>query len=266
MRDFPSNQQILRIFEARPVRQFRLRELVEALGLRSSQARQLRSALKALSRARQIVCLKKSRFALARQSHSSGASGSRNESGGPLASPEPRRNVVTGRMIGHRDGYGFVAPDQPLDKAGQDIFIPPGAMKDALHGDRVEVQVFRSRLPSRGGRAKIEGAVLRVIDRAQKTVVGEFHYGSRYNYVIPFDQHLLREIAITQGEEWPESQRREGGRNRQFSGVRARSETLAPPAAPSLEGVIVDVEITHFPSRAAPPRGRVIEILGRRDE
>ena len=59
MREFPSPQEILKVFQREPGRTFRLRELVVELGLRSSQARDLKNALKILSRNRRIVYLKK---------------------------------------------------------------------------------------------------------------------------------------------------------------------------------------------------------------
>jgi ribonuclease R len=263
MREFPSKQEILKVFEARPQREFRLRELVEALGLRSSQARQLKSALKELSKRREILYLKKSHFTLARRGNSSGGLNGNNQTRGRFAAREPAKNVVIGRMIGHREGYGFVVPDRPSGESGQDVFIPPGAMKDAMHGDRVEVQVFRARSRGREEEAKLEGAVLRVIDHAQKTVVGEFHCGSPHNYVVPFDRHISGEIVIARGHEWPESRRQGMARNRQFTGERGGDPVLA---ARDPDGMIVDVEITHFPSRLSAARGRVIEVLGRRDD
>ena len=48
-----------------------------------------------------------------------------------------------------------------------------------------------------------KAALSRVIDRAQKTVVGQFHCGQRYNYVKAFDQRIPFEIVIPRGEEWP---------------------------------------------------------------
>ena len=66
MREFPSPQEILKVFQREPGRTFRLRELVVELGLRSSQARDLKNALKVLSRNRRIVYLKKNHFALVR--------------------------------------------------------------------------------------------------------------------------------------------------------------------------------------------------------
>ena len=66
MREFPSSREILKVFEREPGKTFRLRELVVELGLRSSQARELKTALKDLSRHRRIVYLKKNHFALVR--------------------------------------------------------------------------------------------------------------------------------------------------------------------------------------------------------
>ena len=65
MREFPTPQEILKVFEREPGKTFRLRELVVELGLRSSQARDLKNVLKVLSRNRRVVYLKKNHFALA---------------------------------------------------------------------------------------------------------------------------------------------------------------------------------------------------------
>jgi sugar diacid utilization regulator len=59
MRGFPSQQEVLKLFECDPQRTFRLRELVFELGLRSSQARELKSVLKDLSRSKKPVYLNK---------------------------------------------------------------------------------------------------------------------------------------------------------------------------------------------------------------
>lgn len=64
MREFPSHSEILKLFEENPHQTFRLREIVLKLGLRSSEARELKSALKDLAKRRKIAYLKKSHFAL----------------------------------------------------------------------------------------------------------------------------------------------------------------------------------------------------------
>jgi ribonuclease R len=266
MREFPTSFEILKVFERQPAKAFRLRELVVELGLRSSQARELKGVLRELARHRKIVYLKKGHFALVSgDRHAAAESRPRVL---PNATEPARtsefRKLVSGRLIGHRDGYGFVVPDERLGEGGQDIFIPATGMSSAMHGDRVDVHVLP---PQADGR--IEGRVVRVRERAQKTVVGEFHCGPRYNYVLPFDHRIPFEIVIPRGQEWPAEG--EPVRDRQFGGEsegrRARSAAAMPErSARELENLIVDVEITTFPAPGALPRGRVVEVLGRRDE
>ncbi len=176
--------------------------------------------------------------------------------------------MVSGRLIGHRDGYGFVVPDAPVAENDQDIFIPPDGMSSAMHGDRVEVRVVRS-TRGRGPEStvRLEGRILRVTDRAQRTVVGEFRCGGRYNYVIPYDHRIPMEIIIPRGQEWPQEGQDAGSRNRQFGGE-SEGKRARPATPRELDGMIVDVEITHYadPARLTNPRGRITEILGGRDE
>jgi ribonuclease R len=153
----------------------------------------------------------------------------------------------------------------------QDVFIPPDAMSSAMHGDRVEVRVVRStrgHAPQDLGR--LEGRILRVTERAQKTVVGEFRYGGRHNSVIPYDHRIPMEIIIPHGQEWPEEASEAGSRDRQFGGESGgkRGQPTAQRNARELDGMIVDVEILQYadPVRLTNPRGRIREILGRRDE
>ncbi|MFB3921368.1 MAG: ribonuclease R family protein [Terriglobia bacterium] len=262
MREFPSPSEILRLFEENPHKAFRLREIVVALGLRSSQARELKAVLKELARRRRIAYLKKSHFALMPADHRPIVPSREHRRAQPPASAE-RRGLISGRLIGHRDGYGFVVPDQRAGELGQDIFIPAGGMGSALHGDRVEVHVVRSKADGR-----MEGRVVTVRERAQKTVVGEFHCGPRYNYVMPHDHRIPFEIVIPRGAEWPVET---AARDRQFGGEsEGKSAKLMRAgtrrSAQDLEGLIVDVEITNFPAPAQLPKGRVVEILGKRDE
>ena len=284
MREFPSPQEILKVFEREPGKTFRLRELVVELGLRSSQARDLKNALKGLARQKRIVYLKKNHFARVGggQDHGGALRGANSETRGPSAGLCPRRptGTFTGRLIGHRDGYGFVVPDAPLAGSDQDIYISSDGMGSAMNGDRVEVQVVRA---SPGGR--VEGRILRVTDRAQKTVVGQFHCGQRYNYVLPFDHRLPFEIVIPRGEEWPGGEKLAlpRSRDRQFGGeaekqvrspeseVRILNSEFRSPgsevrSARDLDGLVVDVELTSYPRPGALPRGRIVEILGRRED
>ena len=294
MREALAQDDVLEVFRKHPEKAFRVHELVHELGLRSSQARDLKRVLRELGKARKIKESKKSHFALVLPLHARSEVHRKpwrgtDETGGPKGTgPSPpgkpapvaaalkplRSNIVTGRLVGHRDGYGFVVPDQPLEETDQDIFIPPGAMGPALHADRVEVQVVRSRPDwrSRFSRqakpsTRVEGRILRVVEHAQETVVGEFRTGSPSNFVIPFDQRIPHEILIPPGHEWPPA---EQARHRQYGGesegTPSRERAQHKASVRDLAGMIVDVELSEFPRPGAPPRGRVIEILGRRDE
>jgi ribonuclease R len=294
MPETPSHHEVLEIFRKHPQRTFRIGELVHELGLRSSQARKLKQVLRELSKGYKISESKKSHFTLSsqrrpgketdRRARGKGSQGKSRGNAGQWhprerlavpAAPKPAQsNLVTGRLVGHRDGYGFVVPDRPLEGTDQDIFIPPGATGYALHGDRVEVQVVRSRPDWRTRfshaakpSTRVEGRILKVVEHAQKTAVGEFHTGTRSNYVVPFDRRIPHEILIPHGQEWPPAER---ARHRQFGGEsggkRGRSRTKHKAENRDLSGMIVDVELTEFPRPGVQPHGRVIEILGRRNE
>ncbi len=99
MREFPLPQEILKVFQRQPGKTFRLRELVVELGLRSSQARDLKNALKVLSRLHRVVYLKKNHFALA----SKVAQGSLSSSAAPPPDQDHRRfTPFIGQFEDHR--------------------------------------------------------------------------------------------------------------------------------------------------------------------
>jgi ribonuclease R len=243
-----------------------LRELAVALDLPPRSRQELKKALKRLLRDGAIV-ERHGRYSLvgSRAVAASGAGKSsdtrRSRSPAARAShPSPRERehpaqahaVVTGRLVAHRDGYGFVVPDRPVAGVDGDLFIPPPAMGDAMHGDRVEARVTR-RAPD--GRA--EGSILRVLSRAHPTIVGEFRYGPRGNYVIPFDTRIRQEILIPPGAELTEALRRRFGWKPGEPPPRLR--------LPELENKVVNVELTRYPRGGVPAAGRVVEILGDRD-
>ncbi|MDE3169292.1 MAG: hypothetical protein KGL75_04040, partial [Acidobacteriota bacterium] len=56
----------------------------------------------------------------------------RQPGGVPVRDP----NVVSGRIVAHRDGYGFVVADAPIPGIDGDLFIGRDGLEDAMHGDR----------------------------------------------------------------------------------------------------------------------------------
>jgi ribonuclease R len=162
------------------------------------------------------------------------------------------REFAVGRLQMHRDGYGFLISDHPVEGVAGDIFIPPESAEKAMHGDRVVVRI--ARIESDG---RADGEIVKILKRAHPTVVGEFRIGRRGQYVVPQDERIHQWVEIPDGLEFPppgESVDRIGVTAPQVSSVE------------DLVGMIVNVELLEFPEKGSSPVGRVIEILGNPDD
>jgi len=274
---------ILKKIQRQPKQTAGYKQLVRELGLHGEERRDLHERLQKLIASGKLVAVDSDRYAI------------------PQAAAG--QNLIVGRLSMHRDGFGFVIPDLSSASANLksrisgDIFIPPPAVNSAMHGDRVLVEVTNIR---DGGRA--EGRILRTVDRAHPTVVGIFHYGSRHNYVTPLDQKISQEIVIPHGMEYPEDPSLVVGRSALAKArgadvvAKATGEDAARSTRPSrttndqrptaasskhrvlgeevarrsdwsdLKNVVVDVEVTDWPTATQNARGRVVEILGYEDD
>ncbi|HEY1803253.1 MAG TPA: VacB/RNase II family 3'-5' exoribonuclease [Terracidiphilus sp.] len=197
-----------------------------------------------------------------------------------------RENLIAGRLDLHRDGYGFVRPNRKaaesaISAVAQDIFIPPNEINAAMQGDQVLVELDP---PKADGRR--QGRIVRILERRNPTIVGTFRIaradrGSVYvpgvptdrsssvewkNVVIPFDDRMTQPIVIPPGAEIPPAAG--SATLHRVLGSEAQSSPKPESAerADDLEGIVVDVEITSWPTPTRPPIGRVIEVLGSPDE
>jgi len=251
-----SDSSILKKIEHQPKRSAGFKQLVRELGIHGSDARaELTDRLERLVSSGQLHQVDSDRYAL------------------PQAATG--KNMVVGRLSMHRDGFGFVIPDPAsLDdrikaRLAGDIFIPPPAVGSAMHGDRVLVELGSIRPDGRA-----EGRIVRSLDRAHATVVGMFHYGQRRNYVTPIDQKISQEIIIPPGMEFPKDLKRTANNETTDTASKRKKSVhrvLGKEAArrtnwDDLENVVVDVEITDWPTATQNPRGRVVEILGYQDD
>ena len=250
-----SDSTILKHIARQPKRSAGFKQLVRELGLHGDARGELDALLQKLVAAGELIQLNSDRYAL------------------PQAAAD--KNLVVGRLTMHRDGFGFVIPDASSlsaslkSRLAGDIFIAPHAIGNAMHGDRVLVDITAIRPDGRA-----EGRIVRPVMRAHPTVVGIFHYGSRHNSVKPIDSKITMEIVIPAGAEYPETKTAEDARDaekRKKNDSKSVDRVLGDEAAhrpewDDLEGVVVDVEITDWPTPTQNPRGRVIEILGRQDD
>jgi ribonuclease R len=262
-----SDSTILKHIARQPKRAAGFKQLVRELGLHGDERRELDSLLQKMVARGTLIQAESDRYSL------------------PAAAAD--KNLVAGRLTMHRDGFGFVIPDakslSPALRARLtgDIFIAPHVIGNAMHGDLVLVDITNVRPDGRA-----EGRIVRPVMRAHPTVVGIFHYGSRGGYVRPIDSKITQGILIPAGMERPEASvaseddtpteppfdSAQGKlRTRRTQRKTSVDRVLGDEAARAtqwddLEGLVVDVEITDWPSPTQNPRGRVVEILGREDD
>jgi ribonuclease R len=247
-----SDTEILRKIERQPKQAAGYKQLVRELGVRGEAREELKARLAELVRRGKLIA-DSERFS--------------------IPSAKPSRNQIYGRLSMHRDGYGFVIPesDEVRTRITGDIYISPNAIGNAMHGDRVLAEIGPVRPDGRA-----EGRIVRVVERAHPTVVGIFHYGRKFNYVRPIDEKLTQDIMIPPGMEYPVEEKADtpDGDGRPSSRSQSRferhrvigSEAKRTKKWDDLDGVVVDVEITEWPSHLQQPKGRVVEILGYEDD
>ncbi|HLZ14108.1 MAG TPA: RNB domain-containing ribonuclease [Candidatus Acidoferrum sp.] len=164
---------------------------------------------------------------------------------------------ISGRLVLHQDGYGFVIPDEPIPNIEGDIFVPRHATEDAMHGDRVAVEVRRTGFSSEGQR--IEGRIVRVLNRAHPSVVGLFRYGPHGNVVLPYDTRIHHQVEIPPGQELTAALRKKLGF---ATAEEATARARRLPRLAELDGAVVNAELVRYPRGGLAPVGRVVEILG----
>lgn len=137
-----------------------------------------------------------------------------------------KMNLAVGKLEGNEKGFGFLIAD---DKTKEDIFIPAEGMNGGLHGDRVVV-----RITSKGevGR-KEEGEVLKILERANQTIVGTYESSKNFGFVIPDNSRIAYDVFI------PKAYTNSAKTNQK-----------------------VVVEITRWPEQRRNPEGKIVEILG----
>ncbi|OEC34283.1 ribonuclease R [Pseudomonas cuatrocienegasensis] len=138
--------------------------------------------------------------------------------------PVDKLDLILGRISGHRDGFGFLVPDDGSD----DLFLSPAQMRLAFDGDRALARV--SGLDRRGRR---EGAIVEVIHRAHESIVGRYYEESGVGFVVADNPKIQQEVLVTPG-------RNAGAKQGQF----------------------VEVKITHWPTPRFQPQGDIVEVVG----
>ena len=129
-----------------------IREIAHAMGLKHRGRRFLPRVIEELKGRDEIEEVHGGHYRLAGQRNAKTVSSKRSGAApGPAAysgaSPQRARDpdLVSGRIVAHRDGYGFLVPDKPMPKVEGDLFIGRDNLNDAMHGDRVLARLRRMR-------------------------------------------------------------------------------------------------------------------------
>ena len=137
----------------------------------------------------------------------------------------PETFSLTGIFSGNARGFGFVT----VEGQEQDVFIPEEKTGGALHGDKVQIFIEREA----GAKGRAEGAVLRILEHANREVVGFYQKNKTFGFVIPDNRRIAMDIFIPQGQDMG-----------------------------AVTGHKVVARITDFGDGRKKPEGKIVEILG----
>ena len=137
---------------------------------------------------------------------------------------KPESFSVNGIFSGHPRGFGFVT----VEGMDQDVFIPEEKTRGALNGDRVQIVIERE-----SGTKRAEGAVLRILEHANREVIGYFQKNKNFGFVIPDNPKISRDIFISKEKDMG-----------------------------AVTGHKVVAEIEDFGGPGKNPEGKITEILG----
>ncbi|WP_432665652.1 ribonuclease R [Wukongibacter baidiensis] len=146
-----------------------------------------------------------------------------------FAVPE-RMNLVVGRLQSTQKGFGFIIPD---NTELSDVFVPASDLNGAMHNDRVIARMSKS--VGQGKRA--EGEIIRILYRANKEIVGTYESSKNFGFVVSDDKRINYDIYIP------------------------KSETNG-----AKDGYKVVAAITRWPESRRNPEGKIIEVLGHKDD
>ena len=133
-------------------------------------------------------------------------------------------DVVAGRVLGHRDGFGFLIPDD----GSPDLFLSEFQMQQVFTDDRVLVSVSQT-----GGRRKREGRIIDVLERNTRSLVGKFYREDGLCFVSADNKAIAQDILI-----------------------------MPDGHGEAKHGDYVVIDIVQQPAKRHQAIGRVVEVLG----
>jgi len=198
-------EQILEFLSSETTRPLKVRELARKMEIPDGEYGSFRRTIREMLRNGLLVKMKRGKIGLPAKS-----------------------DLVVGRLVSGRSGYGFVVPEDKSD----DVYVNDENMGYSLHGDTVVVRLLgRRRGPAR------EGTIVKVLKRARQSLVGTYRESKFASYVEPDDHKISREIHIA-----PEDSKG------------------------AADGQKVVVSLSDWEAVDLGPEGKIVEVLGHPDE
>src|ERR1700736_167589 len=205
-------QRLLRLLGSRQYQPLTKIDLGKQLGVPIQERQQFRKLLDALELAGKITRIRKDRYVLPKEA-----------------------DLVVGVLQVNPQGFGYVL-NESNDGRG-DVYVSEENMGTAMHKDRVVARIIRDETPRRAQhRSKREGRIIRILERANQTIVGTLQHSKKFHYVVPDDPSLVHDIYVA---------------------VRGDME----PRAPVVNDKVV-VRLEPWEHRHVNPEGEIVEILG----
>lgn len=133
-------------------------------------------------------------------------------------------NFIIGRVDITSSGSAYIISDE----REKDIYIAPGAMNKALHGDTVKVMLYAQKKNK-----KPEGQIVEILKRAKMEFVGVVELFAKHAFMIPDSRKMPFDLFIP---------------SEHLNGVKDGQKVIA--------------RITDWPKEAKNPFGEIVEVLG----
>ncbi|ACL30351.1 VacB protein [Buchnera aphidicola str. Tuc7 (Acyrthosiphon pisum)] len=133
--------------------------------------------------------------------------------------------IVKGKVIGHRDGYGFLR----TETLKEDLWLSSEQMKSCIHGDIILAHIVETH-----GKRRSSARFLKLLQPNNILIVGRYYIDDKIKFVIPDDTRFNFKIFI-------------------FSAIKDDISI----------GSIVSVKLKQHPIRNSRVQGFIVEILGK---
>ncbi len=141
------------------------KRLAKTLNLEGSRNRDaLQNRLRAMVRDGQLVVDRRNVFAIA-----------------------SKMELVTGRVIAHADGFGFLQSDD----RDEDVFLSNRQMRAVFHGD-----IAQARIRGKDRRGRSEGEIIEVTERNTDQIVARLFYKGELNLLESLNKRIIHEILV----------------------------------------------------------------------